>query len=445
MSRVVSGSLEHLKASTVFSLLGATARSGCFELDTPGGHFELRVDRGRVALPELEACRKLMRALSSPVGSFQFEEGEMEALDGDTVPLTGLIDVVRARGERSPFASDLNFDELLSDESERTPQETNVVMLSDQPVDDPIADLLVDLEEMDPDEVLVSPIGVVANDPRIWRKCEATWRQRGWKQQLIATPNDMDFSDVELLIVQHTLSTTRVGQEDDWIDLIRTASERVPQVPIIWIGPLGDPIWVHRLVEAGVSFLMPPPAGLTGETGTRFLDSVTRVADRLLTRRRETTTAEIPPSLVQLMDALLSDPDPQTSVTAVLQVAAAHFSRGALLILEATAFRCRAGFGFTLAPGTGLLPRGVGLLERVVRSRQPVCGVEDVTSGAAHQLGRLIGLETLEPETCIVPLLDGESVTALLVGDWGGESDDVAELDELVALCQRLGGLVRRR
>jgi hypothetical protein len=444
MTRVVTGNLEHLTASTVFSLLGATERSGVFTFDTPEGSQQIRVDRGRVTLPELETCRQLHRVLSSQVGTFQFSEQPVEKLEGDIVSLTGLVEIVRARGERTPFASDLDFDELLSEDPETPPPETKVVMLSEAPIEDPIQDLLTDLESMDPDEVLVSPIGVLANDPRMWRNVEREWRKRGWQQRLLASPNDVALDEIDLLIVQHSLSTTRVGHEDDWVDLIRRASSRAPQVPVLWVGPLGDPIWVHRLVSAGVSFLLPPPAGSTGETASRFLASVQRVADRLLMQRGETPANELPSSLVQLMDALLSDSDPQAAVTAILQVAAVHFTRGALLTVEETAFRCSAGFGFLLAPGAGLLPRGIGLLERVVRSRRPLIGIEETHSGGARQLGKLLGLDTLEGGTSIVPLLDGECVVGLLVGDRCGEDQPAEELDELVLLGQRLGGLVRR-
>ncbi len=444
MSRVVKGRLEHLAASTVFSLLGATARSGVFELETVSGRYEFSVDRGRVALPDLELCRRLHRMLSSGAGTFQFSEGSVEAIDGDTVALTGLVEVVRARGERSPFASDLDFDELLGDGTETPLRETKVVMLSEQALEDPIADLLTDLEAMDPDEVLVAPIGVIANDPRLWRNAELDWRKRGWQQRLLSTPSEVPLEEIDLLIIQHSLSTTRVGHEDDWIALIRRAAGRTPPVPVLWSGPLGDPIWVHRLVEAGVSFLLPAPSGLTGETASRYLHSVQRVTDRLLMQRGDTPTSERSSSLVQLMDALLSDSDPQGAVTAILQMAAVHFARGALLSVEDTAFRCRAGFGYSMSPGSGLLPRGVGLLERVVRSRRPVVGLDDASSGGARQLGRLLGLETLEEETSIVPLLDGDLVAALLVGDRCGESQTVDELEEVILLGQRLGGLLRR-
>ncbi len=56
------------------------------------------------------------------------------------------------------------------------------------------------------------------------------------------------------------------------------------------------------------------------------------------------------------------------------------------------------------------------------------------------QLAHMLGLERLEPETCVIPLGSGGSIVGLIVGDREGR--ELADLRELVTLARRLGGLV---
>jgi hypothetical protein len=270
---------------------------------------------------------------------------------------------------------------------------------------------------------------------------EVDWRRRGWHLRPYSGPKGVVLDELDLLVVHHRSSTTRVGQEEDWIGLIEAASGLIRPVPVIWVGPLGDPSWVHRLVAAGAAFLLPPPQGESGGTRQRFVDALTAVVDRQLAQRGSVEEPELQQAVSGLVDALLHEVDSDQAMAPLLQLAAGSLTRGAVLEVETTAIRCRAGFGYPLTRGSFALPRGVGILERVIRSREPAIGIDPEAAGAL-QLARVLGIDRLPFDTAVVPLAVGTSVVGVLVAD--REGDPLPELDDLMVLVQRLGGTLLR-
>jgi hypothetical protein len=184
---------------------------------------------------------------------------------------------------------------------------------------------------------------------------------------------------------------------------------------------------------------MPTPQGDGGETLRRFLDALTNVVERQLQARQPRSEPNVPEAVFELVDALLHDVDPEQGLSSLLQLAAGSLLRGAVLRVEDTAFRSWAGFGYPLSQGSSLLPRGVGLLERVVRSREPVVGIDSDGAGAV-QLARVLGIDRLTSRTAIIPLGAGASVGGVLVGDRDGEP--LPDLQELAVVVGRVGGVV---
>jgi hypothetical protein len=380
----------------------------------------------------------LQRIFAATAGEFRFEPGEAGEEPEKAITLGDLLELLRAGGERAAsFASDLDVDSLLADQIEDEHSAAPIHLLSLDTPDNPIEDLLADLEANAPEELLFAQVGVVTLDPRPWRgTLEVAWRRRGWELHLFGAPGEVASDGLDILVIHHRLSMSRAGHEEDWIALVEREAQ---QVPVVWIGPLGDTVWVHRLVRAGVSFLLPPPQGEGGEAWQSFQGAVTTVVDRHLAITARTETREVSAAVVQLVDSLLRDTGPEQGLGLLLQVAAGVFQRGALLAIEDTCVRCRAGFGYPLSPDSAILPRGVGLIERVIRSREQVIGL-DAESGGALQLARVLGLAVLPESTAILPLCAGASVVGCLVGD--AEGKPLPDLGELALLARRIGGVV---
>ena len=249
---------------------------------------------------------------------------------------------------------------------------------------------------------------------------------------------DAQLEGVDLLVIHHQLSITRVGSEEDWLKLIVRAHSAESGAPVVWVGPLADSRWVARLVDAGVDFLLPPPAGDVGEAVQRFHEVLSTVIERLLARRRCQGLGTGEP-LAELAEALFSGGTPQDAVAAVLQLAARVLRRAAVVRVESTVFRCWAGFGYPLEDGTRILPRGIAVLEHAARGQGPIRSIGEPGLGR-RQLARLLGLEMLPDETCLVPLEARGRSVALLIGDREGEP--LERLEELLALAPRLGLLL---
>jgi len=445
VKRTLSGSFSHLAPGTLLRLLSATQPSGELELESGAGSLQLRVVLGRMACPGLAELRRALPVLTSTEGSFRFNPGPPDAIPGDSMALADYLAAARACASPEPMrlSSDVDVNQLLegkiADETARV-MPPSIHMLPTSVPENPIGELAADLEEMAPEELLFAQVGVLATDPRPWRgTLEASWRRRGWQLRLFGDPSQVPVGELDVLVVHQLLSVSRVGHEDAWTDLVARSAGADRPVPVIWIGPLGDAAWVQRLIEAGTSFLLPPPQGLSGEPLQRFLSGLTVVVERQVRAGDALHRAGPARAVSQLVELLLHGVAPEDALSSLLEVVAGHLLRGAVFRVEETAIRCRAGFGYPLERGTGILPRGVGLVERVVRSGESVVGVEPDAAGV-RQLGRALGVDGLPQELALIPLGAGGRVTGVLVGDREGAS--LNDIEELELLGQRFGGVV---
>ena len=437
MRRTLSGSLEHLAPPALLRLVSATSPSGVLEIETADGLLRLEVERGRVAMPTKSDLEKAGEILSHRRGDFRFTPGEIQRLKGEVMSLTAFAEAAGVA------ASNLQMELLLEDEilenSIQLPQ-AKIHVLPTQPLQNPLDELLSDLEAEAPGDLLFANVGVVTQDPRWWRGAlESDWRRRGWQIRQLEFSDQVDFGGLDLLVVHHQQGSARIGSEGNWLQLIRRAVESQPPIPVVWVAPLGDPAWIHQLIEAGVSFLMPAPQGEAGEATARFAEALSKVVDRQIQEQQREGRAPLPTGVSELVGALLSESDPDQGISSLLQLAAEHFTRGAVLMAEETAIRCRAGFGYLLERSTAVLPRGIGLLERVIRSGEAFTTIEPGTSGSNHLAG-ILGIQELPAATALIPLGRCGSVVGVLVADREGE--ELPDVGDLVLLVGRLGGVV---
>ena len=437
MRRALFGSLEHLAPPALLRLVSATSPSGVLEIETVEGLLRLEVERGRVAMPTKSDLEKAGKILDSRRGEFRFTPGGIQPVKGEVMSLTAFAEAAGAA------ASNLQMDLLLEDEfhdrSDLLPQ-AKIHVLPTQPLQNPLDELLSGLEAEAPGELLFAKVGVVTQDPRWWRGAlEMDWHRRGWQIQQLGFSDPIDIEDLDLLVVHHQQGSARVGSEEDWLGLIRRASELQPPLPVVWVAPLGDPAWTHQLIEAGVSFLMPAPQGEAGEATIRFVESLSRVVDRQIQAQQREGHDPLPTGVSELVGALLSESDPDQGISSLLQLAAEHFTRGAVLMAEVTAFRCRAGFGYSLEGSTAVLPRGIGLIERVIRSGEAFTTIEPGASGS-NRLAAVLGVSELPSATALIPLGRCGAVVGVLVADREGE--ELPDVADLVLLVGRLGGVV---
>lgn len=444
MKRILSGSLTHLAPQALMRLLSATATSGVLELVTDEGSFRMEIDHGWTAVPPPDQLENAGRVLACAEGAFRFEPGDVPALEGPSLSLGAFADAVRSglRDIESARMTDVEVDRLVAGEITEIAQAAtlpNIHLLPSEPPANPLDDLLEGLADQAPQELLFAQVGVVAPDPRLWRGAvENEWRRRGWEVRRIGMNDDFEPSNLDVMVVHQAPGVSRRTNEGWWHDLLRVARESEPPLPVVWAAPLGDPSWVHELIAEGVSFLLPVPPGDGGEIQARFIENLTTVVDRQLRGQRPVNRPVLPAAVTELVDVLLHETDSEQAVGVLLQLASGHLSRGAVMEVEETAVRCRAGFGYPLARGTQALPRGLGILERVIRSSQPTIGI-DPTAESSHRLAEVLGLEELPSATAVVPLGIGASVTGLLVADREGEV--LPDLSELVVLAGRLGGV----
>ncbi len=437
MKRALFGSLEHLAPPALLRLVSATSPSGVLEIETAEGLLRLEVDRGRVAVPTKSELEKAGEILSSRRGEFRFTPGEIQGVQGEVMSLTALAEAAGAA------ASHLQMELLLEDEIKEISNPlspANIHVLPTRPLQNPLDDLLSDLEAEAPGELLFAKVGVITQDPRWWRGAlEMDWHRRGWQIQQLGFSDQIDFEGLDLLVVHHQRGSARVGSEKDWLDLIRRASDMKPPLPVVWVAPLGDPAWTHQLIDAGVAFLMPAPQGEAGEAPIRFAESLSRVVDRQIQAQQREGRAPLPTGVSELVGALLSESDPDQGISSLLQLAAHHFTRGAVLMAEVTAIRCRAGFGYSLEGSTAVLPRGIGLIERVIRSGEAFTTIEPGASGS-NRLADVLGVSELPSATALIPLGRCGAVVGVLVADREGE--ELPDVADLVLLVGRLGGVV---
>jgi hypothetical protein len=445
VKRILSGSLKHLAPPALMRLLSATATSGVLELVTDEGSFRMEIDHGWTAVPPAEELEAAARVLACTEGAFRFEPGRVAAVDGPSLSLGAFADAVRSglRDLQSGRLSEIEVDRLVAGEVvdlARSATLPNIHLLPAEPPANPLGDLLADLADQAPHELLFAQVGVVAPDPRPWRGAlENEWRRRGWEVRYVEPGDSGDLSGLDVLVVHLTAGVPRGSREGTLVELVGCARALEPPLPVVWTAPLGDPTRVHELVAAGVSFLLPVPPGEGGEVHGRWAEDLGVVVDRQLRSRRTAVRPGLPSAVTELVDALLHETDPEQAVGVLLQLASGHLLRGALLMVEETAIRCRAGFGYPLAQGTRALPRGLSLLERVVRSGEPVIEIDPTTEGS-QRLAAVLGIPVLPSAAALIPLGAGATVEGLLVGD--REGSPLPDLSELVVLAGRLGGAV---
>jgi hypothetical protein len=444
MKRVLSGSLAHLSPPALLRLIAASRASGSLDLVTDVGELRLEVRDGRTAPIDPDDASGAADVLECISGAYRFEPVAAAPEAGDDwLALDELSNSVRPRipARRNPLASDVDVDRLIAGEVGEVVAATSAPTIHVLPVEaaeNPLEDLLEGLQEASPDEILLLSVGVIATDPRMWRGAlDHEWRRRGWQVELLDPTGEDRWPDgLDAAVIHHQLSITRVGHEQDWTGLVRRLDDR--GVPVIWVGPLGDPVWVHQLVESGVRFLLPPPSGEAGEAVQRFRDTLTAVVQRQLTLGQALASSGEPGSpLSELIEALVHQGTPGESAALLLQLAAGHLTRGALFTIEETAIRCRAAFGYSVPAGGGTLPRGIGFLERLIRSAESVNGLDPFSAGGSS-LARSLGEEELPSETVVIPVGMRRGVVGVLVGDRVG--DPLGDLSELEQIARRVGG-----
>ena len=434
MRRTLSGSLEHLAPPALLRLVSATSPSGLLEIETDAGLLRLEVERGRVAMPSKQDLATAGRIIGCRRGEYRFTPGKIRRLEGDLMSLTAFAEAAGAAASKAEMELLLEDDGAAGTDS--LPK-AKIHVLPTEPLQNPLDELLSDLEADAPGELLFAKIGVVTQDPRWWRRAyELDWRRRGWDILHLDFVDDIESEGLDLLVVHHQHGSVRVGSEEEWLQVIHKAGQSEPPVPVVWVAPLGDPAWVHRLIEAGVSFLVPAPQGDSGEAAARFAESLSRVVERQLQLRHSQGRPVLPDAVSELIGALLSESEPDHGISALLQLSAEHFTRGAVLMAEETMVRCRAGFGYPLDPATAVLPRGIGLIEQVIRTGQALTSVEPKASG---HLARALGLPELPSATALIPLGRSGAVVGVLVADREGE--DVTGIADLVLLVGRLGSI----
>ncbi len=445
MARVLSGNLEDLAPPALLQLVAATGASGVLEIVCDAGSIRLEVVRGGIRATPGDDLRTIGTVFRWVEGSYRFSPGAIELANGDvTLDAAEFLTAARsaASAHRSTFASEMDVDALIAGEVLEMSTATGrpaIHVLPTQTVENPLDDMLVDLEASAPEELLFAQVGVVAADPRPWRgRLDRDWRHRGWQVRLSGHPHGVEPAGLDLLVIQHQLSITRVGSEEDWIDLVTKFSSA--GVPVVWSGPLGDPVWTGRLVDAGIAFLLPTIQVEGGEAGQRSTAALTTVVDRLLRQGRLPVSGVDPSGAVaDLVDTLLHGVEAEEILGSLLQLASTQLNRGAVFSVKETVFRCRAGYGYPLEKGSGALPRGVGLLERVIRTREALGSIE-ATGAGAIQLARSLGIRALPRTTTVIPLGMGAEVGGIFVGDCDG--DPLPDLDEFTMLIRRLGGAV---
>ena len=314
MARVLSGSLEHLAPPALLRLISATGATGVLDLVTDAGSVRLGVRQGGICAPADNDLRSIGQVLRCAKGAYRFtpEAAFPEVSDVILDASDFLVAASEAGRIRRPsYASELDVDALIAGEVLQVSQalgRPEIHVLPDAPAEDPLEDLLSDLEATAPEELLLAQVGVVAVDPRVWRGAlSQEFRRRGWNVELFGVPTDVPAEGLDLCVVHHQLSVTRTGHEEDWIDLVKRLAGR--GVPVVWMGPLGDAIWVARLVEAGVSFVLPAPQGdATGEAGQRPMNALASVVDRLLRMNRPAVgETDTPRAVAELVDSLLHE------------------------------------------------------------------------------------------------------------------------------------------
>ncbi len=447
MKRILSGSLKHLAPANLLRLMSAASPTGELELVTEAGSLHLVVARGRVAIPTYEELRHAGSVLRCAVhGGFRFEPTPLRPLDGDGLTLASFVEAaLLSERVAAPAGNEVGVDRLLSGDIvdlARPASPANIHVLPRAPLANPLDELLNELEDTAPGELLFAQVGVLTHDPRLWRgSLESGWRRRGWRLVVATGPEHVEPERLDVLLLHQQHPIEDAAEQARWLELIGRCAGSVPPVPVVWAGRLLDSAWVYQLVDAGAAYLLPVPQGRSGGVVDRFLDTLAVVLERQLRVRQRAAEPTSSKPVCELVESLLDDAGVDGALGSLLQIAAEDFHRGAVLMVEETALRCRAGFGYPLTRETGAMPRGVGLLEQAIRSGEGVVGIDPESVGA-HQLARTLGVDRLPAQTAVLPLGTCAAVGAVLVLDREGEA--LPDLRDLTLLACCLGGIVQR-
>ncbi|MEJ2583195.1 MAG: DUF4388 domain-containing protein, partial [Acidobacteriota bacterium] len=416
MRRPLSGSLEHLAATDLLRLVSATSPNGVLEIDTPEGSLRIEMEKGRVKAPTKSDLERAGKILGSRDGEFRFTPRRVEKLVGDMVNLTTYVEAAGAA------STDFEVELLLEEEPADAMAVSQASPVHDLPYrapQNPLDDLVLDLEAEAPEEMLFTEIGVLTPNPRWWwGNLELDWRRQGWRLQPLTGSDDENLDGLDLVVVHHQRTGAEIGLDQQLLSVVRRVSKIDPPVPVVYVGPLEDQAWIQELIDAGASFLLPAPTGDTKDAASNFAESLSLVVDRQLRLRQQERDPGLPPGVSELVETLLSDSGPEHGVSALLQLAAPYFSRVAILIAEEQSIRKRAGFGYRLRKSKSDLPRGVSLVEGVIRSGRALTEIEPGGIGAG-QLARALGVPELFPRTAIIPLGREGAVVGVLVADRG--------------------------
>ena len=144
-------------------MVSATSPSGVLEIETADGSLRLEVERGRVAMPTKSDLEKAGEILASRKGEFRFTPGEIEHYTGEVMSLTAFAEAAGAA------ASNLQIELLLEDESPETQNplpQNKIHVLPTQPPQNPLDELLSDLEAEAPGDLLFHLGDLSANGAR---------------------------------------------------------------------------------------------------------------------------------------------------------------------------------------------------------------------------------------------------------------------------------------
>ncbi len=171
MARVLSGNLEDLAPPALVQLVAATGASGTLEVVSNVGSIRLEVVKGGIRAAPGDDLRTIGTIFRCTEGSYRFFPGEV-AGDSDTVTLDAAEFLEAARSavasSRPGFASEVDLDALIAGEVLEISTAVGrpaIHVLPQHPVENPLDDLLVDLEASAPEELLFAQVGVVAADP----------------------------------------------------------------------------------------------------------------------------------------------------------------------------------------------------------------------------------------------------------------------------------------
>jgi hypothetical protein len=413
--KAILGRLSELGLRELSKLLTSAGTDGLLEIEGPAGPARIRFRKGHIAGAITPA---LVAAYSARSGSFCFRPGAAEG-SAEWVP-------------QEEFFARLEADAELTLRGEAAAGAAGTLPASG----DPLAELRDSLSE-----IAIPGVGahilIVAADPRPYRTLPPEWRQRGWEVSVTDAPRWPDGPPPSLVILHLPAPATLPGGTESWFAMVERAASQRPPVPTLWVGGLGDPGVRHRVILAGVDFMVPAPASGAGETARWFREELTLLADRLIARRASTGEGDAE-AFRDFFLALHVDATPAEVRASLLRFAGTFFARGVLFEVRERVFESVGGYGFHLA-SPSQVSRGVAPLEDIVVERRRVRFADypnEATTAVARVLKSRTGLEGAEA----FPILAGGECLALFLGDHPLVAE--AEIEALAGVMARSGSLL---